>query len=154
MTSSKINTYHINPTEDYPQFLIELIQSIEWKAGPHLAQRVKDNNLASYDEIIVLTTLDDQLIGFGAYLETDILDKADYPFGPFVSTIYVTPKYRGQGISYQLINNLLQVAKKNKREQLYVVTEHTGLYEKNGFIFQGFVTDIFNRKMRLLKKDL
>ncbi|CAM4117043.1 hypothetical protein AT575_08380 [Streptococcus penaeicida] len=133
---------------------IALIQEIDWKAGQFLATRYKEKNLATSDRIILVTDENQKLIALGALLDQDILNKDDYPLGPFLSTIYVAPASRGKGYSLKIISLLEDLALKQGFSKLYIVTAHTGLYEKCGYHFQYDVIDRFGRKMRLLKKHL
>ncbi|VTS12407.1 GNAT family N-acetyltransferase [Streptococcus pseudoporcinus] len=146
--------FRLNKKAHYPDVLLNQMKEIDWKAGPHLVKRLEDGDLDSRDEIIVITNQQLTLIGFGALLERDILDKEIYPFSPFLSTIYVDPSHRGQGYSTKIVKALEEIAKEKKNSIIYVVTEHIGLYEKSGYQYQNQVRDQFGRDMRLLKKSL
>lgn len=146
--------FRLNKKAQYPDVLLNQMKEIDWKAGPHLVKRFEDGDLDSRDEIIVITNQQLTLIGFGALLERDILDKETYPFSPFLSTIYVDPSYRGQGYSTKIVKALEEIAREKKDRIIYVVTEHVGLYEKSGYKYQNQVRDQFGRDMRLLKKSL
>lgn len=126
--------------------------AVEWKAGAYLAKRLETGQLDALDQVIIMTDSQDNLMGFSALVQEDIVEKPSY--GPFLSTVYVALDYRGQGLSLELVDRITELAREKGVKNLYTITAHKGLYEKNQFIFEGPVQDKFGRDMRLLVKHL
>ncbi|MGT2769099.1 GNAT family N-acetyltransferase, partial [Streptococcus ictaluri] len=144
--------YQLTLDHQGPQFLLEAMAAIDWKAGAYLVKRLQEGELDPKDRIVVITDDSDQLKGFAALLSEDIVENPG--FGPFLATVYVAPAFRGKGLSLELVDRILEVAKADGFSELYTLTQHEGLYEKSGFQFIRQTTDKFGRSMRLLKKRL
>ncbi|MGJ0023351.1 hypothetical protein [Streptococcus dysgalactiae] len=54
----------------------------------------------------------------------------------------------------ELVDRITELAREKGVKNLYTITAHKGLYEKNQFSFEGPVQDKFGRDMRLLVKHL
>ena len=83
--------------------------------------------------------LDGRIVGMGTVMKTDY-----YPLPeifPWVSTLFVSEEYRGNGICGRLIAFANDYAGKIGFEKTYIPTEYTGLYEKYGY---RHVRDIVN----------
>ncbi|MFD1431818.1 GNAT family N-acetyltransferase [Lacticaseibacillus yichunensis] len=128
-----------------------LLNKVHWQAGPHLAKLLAGAGLKK-TECVILLLQNDALIGFCALVDQDIVLDTDY--APFVSSVYVDPAFRGQGLSMTLVGLAEQRAQAGGATALYIVTQHTGLYEHRGFKQIGVGKDIFDRPMRLLAKKL
>lgn len=149
----KKETWHyIRSHSDYSEHLVEQIAAVEWRAGEHLANRIRYHDLDVKDVVIIIADNDDKLIGFVGLTERDIVDNVDV--GPFLSTIYVVPAHRGKGHSLQLIKRVLEIAKKQGRDNLYIVTQLVGLYEHYDFKQISETTDRFGRPMRVLIRSI
>ncbi|MFV8116488.1 GNAT family N-acetyltransferase [Streptococcus pluranimalium] len=137
---------------DKPTDLIAAIGAIDWGAGQFLVKRLLSGDLDQNDVVIVLTTSNGDLMGFVALLKHDIADLS-YE-GPYLSTLYVVPSYRSQGLSRQLITLVEEAAQVRDYHEIYTITRHQGLYEKYGFTFLEDIKDQFGRDMRVLRKSL
>ncbi|WP_218654904.1 GNAT family N-acetyltransferase [Streptococcus dysgalactiae] len=144
--------YQLSRDSHKPEFLLEAMAAVEWKAGAYLAKRLETGQLDALDQVIIMTDSQDNLMGFAALVQEDIVEKPSY--GPFLSTVYVASDYRGQGLSLELVDRITELAREKGVKNLYTITAHKGLYEKNQFIFEGPVQDKFGRDMRLLLKHL
>ena len=54
---------------------------------------------------------------------------------PWLINVYVDEKYRGKGVCKEMMNTVLANAKTIGLKELYLYTEHVGLYEKYGWEF-------------------
>ncbi|MGT2887122.1 GNAT family N-acetyltransferase [Streptococcus didelphis] len=77
------------------------IAQVEWPAGPALAKRM-ENDSWSQDEAVVYLHDEGKLVGFCSIEHEDIVKEVDY--SPFVSSVYVNPDYRGQGLSLRIVS--------------------------------------------------
>lgn len=99
--------------------------------------------------------LDDEIIGMYQFQYFDLTIRPD--IYPWLANVYIDSKYRKMGYSKILLENIRETAIENiKFNQLYLYTEHIGLYEKYGF---EYVSDIdtyseVKRIQRLYRLDL
>ncbi|MGH2103359.1 GNAT family N-acetyltransferase [Aerococcus urinaeequi] len=128
------------------------LSNVDWGAAKYLAKKIQKDQLKEDEKIIFLIDRKAQLIGFASLLIVDIISNVNY--GPFLSTVYVEPIYRGQGVAYQLVNEIEDIAKAADYADLYAITQHTGLYEKMDFEFLFTDTDDMDRPVRVLHKKL
>jgi GNAT superfamily N-acetyltransferase len=76
---------------------------------------------------------DDNIIGGMGVIENDFHDRKD--LSPNVCAVYTEDKYRCKGIAGQLLNMVVNDMKSKGITPLYLVTDHTGFYEKYGWEF-------------------
>ena len=66
-------------------------------------------------------------------IKNDFHDRIDLT--PNVCAVYTDKKYRGQGIAGKLLNKVVDDMKFKGISPIYLVTDHTGFYEKYGWEF-------------------
>lgn len=75
----------------------------------------------------------DQFLGTVALWRNDLCARQD--LYPWLACLYVKEEYRHYGIGTMLQNKVMEVAQKLGYSQIYLITNHDNLYEKNGWIF-------------------
>ena len=75
----------------------------------------------------------DKIIGGLGVIENDFHDRKDLT--PNVCAVYVEVEYRCQGIAGKLLNFVCEDMKNKGINTLYLVTNHTGFYERYGWKF-------------------
>ena len=75
----------------------------------------------------------DRIIGGLGVIENDFHDRKD--LAPNVCAVYTEDAYRGQGIAGRLLNLVVEDMKAKGISPLYLVTDHTGFYERYGWEF-------------------
>ena len=75
----------------------------------------------------------DRIIGGMGVIENDFHDRKDLK--PNVCSVYTEEAYRGQGIAGQLLNMVVEDMRSKGISPLYLVTDHTGFYERYGWEF-------------------
>ena len=75
----------------------------------------------------------DRIIGGLGVIENDFHDRKD--LAPNVCAVYTEDAYRGQGIAGRLLNLVMEDMKAKGISPLYLVTDHTGFYERYGWEF-------------------
>ena len=75
----------------------------------------------------------DKIIGGLGVIENDFHDRKDLT--PNVCAVYTDEEYRGQGIAGKLLNFVVDDMKSKGVSPIYLVTDHTGFYEKYGWEF-------------------
>lgn len=66
-------------------------------------------------------------------IENDFHDRKDLT--PNVCAVYTEEAYRGQGIAGRLLNKVVEDTRSKGISPLYLVTDHTGFYERYGWAF-------------------
>jgi GNAT superfamily N-acetyltransferase len=76
---------------------------------------------------------DDNIIGGMGVIENDFHDRKD--LSPNVCAVYTEEKYRCKGIAGRLLDMVVKDMKSKGITPLYLVTDHTGFYERYGWEF-------------------
>ncbi|MBR6146734.1 MAG: GNAT family N-acetyltransferase [Lachnospiraceae bacterium] len=76
---------------------------------------------------------EDKIIGGLGVIENDFHDRKD--LSPNVCAVYTEESYRGQGIAGNLLDLVVSDMKSKKITPIYLVTDHTGFYERYGWEF-------------------
>ena len=75
----------------------------------------------------------DRIIGGMGVIENDFHDRKDLM--PNVCAVYTEEAYRSQGIAGRLLNMVVEDMRSKGISPLYLVTDHTGFYERYGWEF-------------------
>ena len=75
----------------------------------------------------------EQIIGGLGVIENDFHDRKD--LSPNVCAVYTEEAFRGQGIAGRLLTMVVDDMKSKGISPLYLVTNHTGFYERYGWNF-------------------
>lgn len=93
-----------------------------------------EENLSGRTELGWYLCLDgENIVGGLGVIENDFHDRKD--LAPNVCAVYTDDAYRGQGIAGNLLNLAVQDARSHGISPLYLLTDHTGFYEKYGWEF-------------------
>ena len=76
---------------------------------------------------------DDQIVGGLGVIENDFHDRPDLT--PNVCAVYTEGSHRCQGIAGKLLNMVVDDLRSNDISPVYLVTDHTGFYERYGWEF-------------------
>ncbi|MDR6939618.1 GNAT family N-acetyltransferase [Arcanobacterium hippocoleae] len=93
-----------------------------------------------------------KIAGFGAIVEQDFIEIPE--FSPWIAFIYVNPEYRGQHLSERIVNFLEAKLKEMENREIYILTQHIGLYEKYGYAQIGDVPSEIHGTAYIYKKEL
>jgi len=80
-----------------------------------------------------LCMLGDRIVGGLGVIENDFHDRKN--LSPNVCAVYTDEAYRGQGIAGRLLDLVVGDMKEKGISPLYLVTDHTGFYERYGWEF-------------------
>ena len=75
----------------------------------------------------------DKIVGGMGVIENDFHDRKD--LSPNVCAVYTEEEYRGKGIAGKLLNLVVRDMKDKSISPIYLVTDHTGFYERYGWEF-------------------
>ncbi len=76
---------------------------------------------------------DDKIVGGMGVIENDFHDRKD--LSPNVCAVYTEESYRKMGIAGVLLNMVVDDLKSKGISPVYLVTDHTGFYERYGWEF-------------------
>ena len=131
---------------------ISFAQSCSWKAGPVLAERMKENAFQNWERVIVAVE-NDGIVGFCTFTEKDELPE-EYGYSPFIGFMFVDERYRGNRISEAMIRRVLSYAESIGFRTVYIMSGEHGLYEKYGFTVIGDYNTIYGTTDQLLSIGL
>ena len=80
---------------------------------------------------------ENQIIGGLGVIENDFHNRRDLT--PNICAVYTEQDYRGQGIAGQLLNIAVEDLRKKGISPVYLLTDHTGFYERYGWEFDCMV---------------
>ena len=75
----------------------------------------------------------EQIVGGLGVIENDFHDRKD--LAPNICAVYADEAYRKQGIAGQLLNMAVEDLRSKGITPVYLVTDHTGFYERYGWEF-------------------
>ena len=74
----------------------------------------------------------DRIVGGLGVIENDFHDRKD--LAPNVCAVYTEEEYRSRGIAGKLLNLVVEDQRAHGVSPLYLVTDHTGFYERYGWV--------------------
>ena len=80
-----------------------------------------------------------RIVGGIGVIENDFHDRKD--LSPNVCAVYTEEEFRGRGIAGRLLNMAVDDMKSKGIAPLYLVTDHTGFYERYGWEFLCLVRE-------------
>ena len=75
----------------------------------------------------------ERIIGGLGVIENDFHDRPDLT--PNICAVYTEEAYRGQGIAGRLLDMAVEDLRENGISPVYLLTDHTGFYERYGWEF-------------------
>lgn len=91
--------------------------------------------------------LDSKIIGIYQFGYEDLSVRPD--IYPWLANVYIDESYRGKGYGRKLLETVNEIAQKNiDFDNIYLYTEHIGLYEKFGWVYVCEV-DTFKKENRI-----
>ncbi len=139
----------INRESRYFAELVDYARNCSWSAGPHLADMLEQDTFTDWESAFA-AIIDGRIVGYCTFMKTDYYPENRY--FPWLSTIFVDEKYRGNRISEKMINTVIAYAKEHNFSRVYIPSDMRGFYEKYGFEridelqnYGGDVDSIFRR---------
>ena len=132
---------------------LEKIRSSDWSAGALLAELISNGTF--FDAVgeeakILLLTEGDELISFCTYAERDDIQPTELT--PWMGFVYTFPEYRGHRYVGMLFEEIEHIAKEDGTPEVYISTNHIGLYEKYGCEFKAIMNDMDGNPSRIYVK--
>ena len=131
------------------------IEKCDWGAGPYLAYLVKENklfDLVGENSRVLMLTEGEILISFCTLAKFDDVQPTDLT--PWIGFVYTYPEYRGKRLAGELLTFAEKLAKQDGATDVYISTNHIGLYEKYGYEFFTEAKDVEGENTRVYKKTI
>lgn len=134
---------------------INEIKKSDWGVGAFLYELLrKDTFFETVGEKskILLLTDGNELISFCTYAEKDDIQPTN--LSPWMGFVYTFPKHRGHRYVGMLFDEVERIAQADKVSEVYISTNHIGLYEKYGCEFKTEMKDMDGELSRVYVKRI
>lgn len=136
--------------DNFKKILLEQINEPIWPGAKHLYDNVKNNS--DHGRLFIMYDKDkNHIISFGTLHDFDEI-KSD-ELKPWIGSIYTFRPYRGNRFSEKLIKYILNVAKQDGNEFVYLSSDNEGMYEKFGFELYDMMTTVRDNETQVFVYD-
>lgn len=128
---------------------IDKIRACDWSAARFLADLLDKNTfhkMLGNGSLFIMSDVE-KLAAFCTLTQKDCI-KDDNLF-PWIGFVFTSPEYRGRRYSEKLIEYACEKAAEQGFENVYIATDHIGLYEKYGFTYIESRIDIYGEESRI-----
>ena len=140
---------------DNKEHWINEIERSDWRAGAFLGRLLRSGEFfdaVGKDSKVLLLTEGDELISYCTFAEKDDIQPTDLT--PWVGFVYTFPKHRGHRYAGLLFDEVERLAKERQVTDVYLSTNHIGLYEKYGWEFFDMMDDMDGEPSRVYVKKI
>ena len=141
--------------DDRQNHWLEDIKKSDWRAGTFLYELISNGTFfeAVGEGSKVLLLIDgDELISFCTYAQKDDIQPTELT--PWVGFIYTFPEHRGHRYMGLLFEEIERLAKEEHITEVYISTNHIGLYEKYGCEYRTQMKDMDGELSRIYVKKI
>ena len=134
---------------------LEEIEKCDWSAGKFLHALICNGTFfeaVGEDSKILLLTHNDALISFCTYAQKDDIQPTELT--PWMGFVYTFPEHRGHRHIGKLFDEINRIAKENNVPEVYISTNHIGLYEKYGCEYKTHMNDMDGIPSRVYVKRI
>ena len=131
-----MNNYRLVDLKEVPSIKDEAAEWFhsKWKVPKEAYLACMEAYLNGETDLGWYLCLDGDKIAAGlGVIENDFHDRKD--LSPNVCAVYTEKDHRGRGIAGRLLNMAVEECRKKGISPLYLVTDHTGFYERYGWKF-------------------
>ena len=140
---------------DNKEHWINEIERSDWRAGDFLGRLRRNDEFfdaVGKDSRVLLLTEGDELISYCTFAEKDDIQPTDLT--PWVGFVYTFPEHRGHRYAGLLFDEVERLAKERQVTDVYLSTNHIGLYEKYGWEFFDMMDDMDGEPSRVYVKRI
>ena len=113
--------------------LVKWVEAWDWIVGKTVSERLRSGAFDDRDTAVIIT-VEGLYAGFCILESRDIYGTdIDPELTPFITAVYVDPKFRGQRVSEKLLGTVCNYARSLGHEAVYLISNEQGYYEKFGF---------------------
>ena len=137
------------------QHWLEEIKKSDWRAAGFLHELLSSgrffDTVGKGSELLLLTD-EDELVSFCTFAARDEIASTEY--SPWIGFAYTFPKYRGHRYLGLLFRKIETSARERDISDIYISTDHVGLYEKYGFEYMKQMESIYGDMSRVYVKHI
>lgn len=141
--------------DDRQAHWLEEIKRSDWGAGAFLHKLISNGTFfeAVGEGSKVLLLIDgDELISFCTYAKKDDIQPTELT--PWMGFVYTFPEHRGHRYMGLLLAEIERLAKEEHISEVYISTNHIGLYEKYGCEYRTQMSDMDGELSRIYVKKI
>ena len=135
--------------DDRQEHWLGQIAQYEWRAARFLGQLLAEGSFHSTlgQGTLYLLVDGEKLVSFLTLAERDCIDEPAWT--PWIGFVHTSPEYRGRRCAGKLIDHAVCMAGQHGAEQVYICTDHMGLYEKYGFSYLENRVSVYGEDSRV-----
>lgn len=142
-------------TSDNKEHWLNEIKKSDWSSGAFLFELLSKGTF--FDAVgegsrVLLLTEEDELISFCTYAKKDDIQPTELT--PWMGFVYTFPEHRGHHYVGKLFEAIERIAKEDGISEVYISTNHIGLYEKYGCAFKTLMNDMDGTPSRVYVKKI
>ena len=139
---------------DNKEHWLNEIGESDWGAGQYLVYLLKENKLHKLvgNARVLMLVEGENLVSFCTLAQMDDVQPTDLT--PWIGFLYTFPEYRGKRLAGKLLSHAEKLAKEDGAINVYISTNHIGLYEKYGYEFFIEAKDVENEDTRIYQKKI
>ena len=134
---------------------LEEIKRSDWGAGTFLHELISNGTFfeaVGEGSKVLLLINGDELISFCTYAQKDDIQPTELT--PWVGFAYTFPEHRGHRYMGLLFEEIERLAKEEHISEVYISTNHIGLYEKYGCEYRTQMNDMDGELSRIYVKKI
>ena len=113
--------------------IIQWAKMWDWGVGEIVAERLSNNNFTDWETAFIIT-VHEQYAGLCILEKNDGWGTdLDPSLTPFITAVYIDPKFRGRHLSEKLLDASCDFARTLGFDVVYLISSQQGFYEKFGF---------------------
>ena len=140
---------------DRREHWLKEIRKCDWSAGTLLYKLLREGNFfeaVGEGSKVLLLTDGDELISFCTYAKKDDIQPTELT--PWMGFVYTFPKHRGHRFVGLLFEEIERLAGQEQMSEVYISTNHVGLYEKYGCEYRTQLKDMEGNPSRIYAKRI
>ena len=140
---------------DRKEHWLNEIKRGDWGAAGFLYQLLSKGNFfdaTGEKSKVLLLTDGDELISFCTYAKKDDIQPTDLT--PWMGFVYTFPEHRGHRYVGLLMEEIERLAREEGISEVFISTNHIGLYEKYGCEFKAEMKDMNGELSRVYVKKI
>lgn len=146
------SAFHIQAWHSHPQQqrMLAFLSSCEWRAAGFLHALLAENRFEDVlgpEGHLYFLMAGEEPVGFITLTQRDCI--ADESLFPWLGFLYTVPQWRGQGCAGMLLRHAVAEAGRQGYRQVYLATDHVGLYDRHGFTYVESRPDVWGEMSRI-----
>lgn len=117
-----------------------------------LLKEQKLKKLVGENAKVLMLVDGEKLVSFCTFAEKD--DIQPTVLTPWIGWVYTFPDYRGNHYVGKLLSHAETLAEEDRIKNIYISTNHNGLYEKYGYEFLAMIKDMNGEDSRVYVRHL